>query len=260
MTCWGATSCRATSTSCGPVVDHEPVRQDAADTARDRACRRRRAASDWNQPRYWSVPSRYMSAGQVSSGRSASTASWLEPESNHTSRMSRSRSKLVPLAARARQAGRDEVLSRAARTRRRRCRCSNTRAACSTISGVRIGFAAGRAGERGNRHAPRALPRNAPVRPGGEHACHPLAAPLGNPRDASIDRVDSRLAQGGRTLPVAPPAAVHADEPLRRRQEDDRLMAAPAVRIRCDDDSRCHNRARSLGAAPPRPPGWPRTP
>src|SRR5687768_17707928 len=37
-----------------------------------------------------------MSAGQVSSGRNGSTASWLEPESNHTSRMSRSRSKDVP--------------------------------------------------------------------------------------------------------------------------------------------------------------------
>src|SRR5688572_6972205 len=37
-----------------------------------------------------------MSAGQVSSSRNGSTASWLDPESNQTSRMSRSRSKLVP--------------------------------------------------------------------------------------------------------------------------------------------------------------------
>src|SRR5580765_94054 len=36
-----------------------------------------------------------MSAGQVSSGHTESTASWLEPESNHTSRMFISRSKLV---------------------------------------------------------------------------------------------------------------------------------------------------------------------
>src|SRR6478672_8212528 len=37
-----------------------------------------------------------MSAGHVSSDRNGSTASWLEPESNQTSRMSRSRSNAVP--------------------------------------------------------------------------------------------------------------------------------------------------------------------
>src|SRR5215831_416118 len=42
----------------------------------------------WNQPRYWSPPSRYTSAGQGRPKRWLSTARWLEPESNHTSRMS----------------------------------------------------------------------------------------------------------------------------------------------------------------------------
>src|SRR5580765_8699428 len=37
-----------------------------------------------------------MSAGQVSSGRTDRTASWLEPESNQTSRMFISRSNVVP--------------------------------------------------------------------------------------------------------------------------------------------------------------------
>src|SRR5712692_5921083 len=37
-----------------------------------------------------------MSAGHVSSGHAESTASWLDPESNQTSRMFISRSKLVP--------------------------------------------------------------------------------------------------------------------------------------------------------------------
>ena len=41
----------------------------------------------WNQPRCWSLPSRYMSAGQRWSARKGSTASWLDPESNQTSRM-----------------------------------------------------------------------------------------------------------------------------------------------------------------------------
>ncbi len=46
------------------------------------------SSEEWNQPRCWSEPSRYISAGQRSSGRVSSTAAWLQPESNHTSRMS----------------------------------------------------------------------------------------------------------------------------------------------------------------------------
>ena len=60
----------------------------------------------WNQPRCWSLPSRYMSAGHVRSSRNGSTASWLEPESNQTSRMSRSRSNDGAAARRAGQARR----------------------------------------------------------------------------------------------------------------------------------------------------------
>src|SRR2546428_13941336 len=37
-----------------------------------------------------------MSAGHVNSGHTESTASWLDPESNHTSRMFISRSNVVP--------------------------------------------------------------------------------------------------------------------------------------------------------------------
>ena len=50
---------------------------------------------DWNQPRYWSPPSRYTSAGKASSSRSSNTAAWVEPESNHTSMMSPSLEKWV---------------------------------------------------------------------------------------------------------------------------------------------------------------------
>src|SRR5277367_4615901 len=41
----------------------------------------------WNQPRYWSGPSRYTSASQRWLSR-VSTARCVEPDSNHTSRMS----------------------------------------------------------------------------------------------------------------------------------------------------------------------------
>ena len=44
----------------------------------------------WNQPRCWSLPSRYMSAGQLRSSQLSSTAEWLVPESNQTSIMSES--------------------------------------------------------------------------------------------------------------------------------------------------------------------------
>src|SRR4029077_4603050 len=50
----------------------------------------------WNQPRYWSPPSRYMSAGQGREFCGVSTARWLTPESNHTSRMSVSLRKDAP--------------------------------------------------------------------------------------------------------------------------------------------------------------------
>src|SRR5688572_13017449 len=50
----------------------------------------------WNQPRYWSPPSRYRFAGQGNSSLCPSTQRWLDPESNHTSRMSFSFVKLDP--------------------------------------------------------------------------------------------------------------------------------------------------------------------
>src|SRR5690554_4252150 len=46
-------------------------------------------SDDWNQPRCWPEPSRYISARHwPSSSRTRSTESWVTPESNHTSRVS----------------------------------------------------------------------------------------------------------------------------------------------------------------------------
>ena len=42
----------------------------------------------WNQPRCWSEPSKYKSAGCCNSGRRLSTAACVEPESNQTSKVS----------------------------------------------------------------------------------------------------------------------------------------------------------------------------
>src|SRR5688572_24598840 len=45
-------------------------------------------SEELNQPRYWSPPSRYTSAGQRSPSYFSRTATEEEPLSNHTSRMS----------------------------------------------------------------------------------------------------------------------------------------------------------------------------
>ena len=44
-------------------------------------------SDDWNQPRCWSLPSRYISQGQDRPKFSFSTDMWDTPLSNHTSRM-----------------------------------------------------------------------------------------------------------------------------------------------------------------------------
>src|SRR5688572_32275108 len=76
-----------------------------------------------------------MSEGHVSSGRTDRTASWLEPESNHTSRMFISFSKMdPPQAGQVRPAGRK---SSTGFSYHESAPCaSNTDAAFSTSSGV----------------------------------------------------------------------------------------------------------------------------
>ena len=82
--------------------------------------------------------------------------------------------------------------------------------------------AALRAVHRRDRHAPDALARDAPVGPVGDHALDARLSPRRDPARVA-DRLERALAQVLR---------VHRDEPLRRREEDHRVVAAPAVRIR----------------------------
>src|SRR5581483_5934240 len=72
-----------------------------------------------------------------------------------------------------------------------------------------------------DRHAPRALARDAPVGAVAEHILHPLPAPLGDPLDA-VAGGDGALVE---------PRPIHRDEPLWRGAEDHRVVAAPAVRV-----------------------------
>ena len=89
------------------------------------------------------------------------------------------------------------------------------------------------AAEQGDRHAPGALPRDAPVGAVRDHPLDPLLSPAGDPAH--------RADPGERLLPKAGP--VHRDEPLLRRPEDDGALAAPAVRVGVRDLPAAHQRA-----------------
>src|SRR5881396_2978615 len=76
-----------------------------------------------------------MSAGHVNSGHTESTASWLDPESNHTSRMFISRSNVAPPhEGHVRPAGMNSAVGRSYHASAPYC--SNTSAAFSTSAGV----------------------------------------------------------------------------------------------------------------------------
>ena len=77
--------------------------------------------------------------------------------------------------------------------------------------------------EHRDRQAPAALTRDAPVGALADHGLHAVDAPAGDPADV--------VARGaGLVL-----ERVDRAEPLRRGAEDDRLLAAPAMRIAVDD-------------------------
>ena len=91
--------------------------------------------------------------------------------------------------------------------------------------GVFMQLAADFAEKHRDGNAPDALARDAPVGTGGDHVGDALFAPGRVPADAG-DFAQSFGAQGS-----AADHALHGDEPLLGGAEDDRLVAAPAVRI-----------------------------
>ena len=90
---------------------------------------------DWNQPRYWSPPSKYTSAGYWRLSRWPATAAQVEPESNHTSMISFSLEKRpLPHLGQARPAG---TSSSAVRSNHTLEPCSrNSPATWEMVSGV----------------------------------------------------------------------------------------------------------------------------
>ena len=71
-------------------------------------------------------------------------------------------------------------------------------------------------------HAPLTLTRDAPVRAEFNHVMDALTAPGGNPAHFFINGLEGTGAQV---------VLFHADKPLGGRAEDDRLLAAPAMRV-----------------------------
>jgi hypothetical protein len=83
-----------------------------------------------------------------------------------------------------------------------------------------------------DRHAPVALAGDAPVRTGLHHAFEPRTAPRGEELrlvDGTLGHPAQRRAFLVRGVLLA--LVFHADEPLRRRTENDRRLVAPAVRV-----------------------------
>src|SRR5206468_2494927 len=81
-----------------------------------------------------------------------------------------------------------------------------------------------------DRQAPGALARDAPVGARVDHAADAVLAPVGD----EIGFVDGFLRESAERSSAAK-WLVHRDEPLFRRAKDDRLFAAPVVRVAVGD-------------------------
>ena len=84
--------------------------------------------------------------------------------------------------------------------------------------------------EEGDRHAPVALARDAPVRAVGDHGVQARLAPVGE-KFRRFDGSQRRLAQGA----ALDRLAIHADEPLAGGAIDDRRLVAPAMHVAVGD-------------------------
>ena len=174
------------------------------------------SSDDWNQPRCWSEPSRYRSAGNGSSGALLQHAvmrhAGIEPDVQGVA-------DLVVVARPRRPAAR-----RGSSSNQASMPSCSTRCATSSISRCRVADAARRS--PGARTARSARPRCAGGRytsPAGSRPCPAMRAwPQSGIQLTPAIAAQRRVAQA---------VLLHADEPLRRGAEDDRRLVPPAVRI-----------------------------
>ncbi len=158
------------------LVHEEAVGEDRPERRSCRASRDRRAASSGTTRDADRCLRDRDPPARSGPGRNGSTASWLEPESNQTSRMFVSRSNAVPPHFRACQTFRHEL--------RQGPLVPGVRAVLVEDRGRALddlrsedGLAAVGAIERRNRHSPGALARDAPVGAIGDHVVDAIAAP-----------------------------------------------------------------------------------
>ena len=112
----------------------------------------------------------------------------------------------------------------------------HVRGKVQNLHGARVQLAAVLVQKEGQRHAPAALSRDAPVGPAGDHVAQASLAVFGVKRGL-LDGVECELAQRfGRLVPGEDAnALVHADEPLGRGAVDHRRLVAPAMRVAVGD-------------------------
>ena len=202
-------------------------------------------SDDWNQPRCWSEPSRYMTrsltavAHALEAGEAWEVLRVIEHEGVRRARLEphvENVAHLLPLRGIGHEAV-EEALARALRV-----------PDVGALFGEGLGDArdqllrfrelGGRdhlarllVDEDGDRHAPGALARDDPIGPPLDHAADAVLARGGHPLGLA-DRLQRELAQAlVVALGDALDGLVQRDEPLRRVAEDDGLLGAPGVRI-----------------------------
>ncbi len=182
------------------------------------------SSDEWNQPRCWSEPSRYRSAGNCSSNPCASRAARASASCRNrtTRRACRGSSRTCWRRRRAVRAGRAFATLR--------CRAFSTRLRdfFKQLQRARMQLAGFLVHEERHRHAPLALTRQRPVRAIRDHAVQALLAPR-RKEGGVLDAFQRGFAQ--RFVDVVVRLHVHAGEPLRGRAVDDRRLVAPAVHV-----------------------------
>ena len=101
-------------------------------------------------------------------------------------------------------------------------RLANDRGGLAHDARIERRRAAALAVDRGDADAPTALSRQAPIGAAAHRLADAITRALGIPRHGALDLIDAALAMAG---------VVHDHEPLVGGAEDDRLAAAPAVRV-----------------------------
>ncbi len=192
------------------------------------------SSEDWNQPRCWSEPSRYITSSSPPS-RSALDAGEAGEVDGVLEHVGMGRAGIEPdvedvvdlLVIGGIVVGREEAPRRALLVPRVGALLFERRGDARVDAIVDQDFVAALLDEHRDRHAPGALAAHHPIGLGRHHAADAVLARGRHPARLA-DGAQRRLAQA-RSAPGD--RLVHGDEPLRRVAEDDRLLRPPRMRV-----------------------------